>query len=571
MSYLNNLKLRNKIIVLCGVLLLLFMSLSEFYIIPTLEANISKLTENKLQSLVESTYSIIQYSYDQYKKGVMSEEQAKEYAKKEIEILRYQDNDYFWINDYSPTMIMHPINKGMNGQSQIDYEDPTGKKVFVEFVKVVKAKGSGTVEYQWPKPGKEKPQPKMSYVKGFEPWQWIVGTGIYIDDLKAIQSAVVWKTRSFVGIFVLVAVLLVAVITIPLDRNIKKLVGSIQKLSQYDFSQRIDLQQEDELGIIARECNSMIINIKDLIKKMKELGTKVSSASDDFKISSEQIGESSHQVAQAIVVLAEKATELAGSTEKGNERITEIVNGISRISADMDYSEKLANKAIEVVSSGEKSVQYQNKKMLENKKVVENVGISIADLNENSKEIGNIVDVIKEIAGQTELLALNAAIEAARAGEQGRGFAVVADEVRKLAEQSSQSVSRIVEIIKEVQSGVKHAVIEMSRVKDTVGEQEIALTDTVNAFSDISKTFSEITGRVKTVSQDLSKLNENSKRVNEAIKSITIISQDSAASTEEIAASTEQQTSMIQKNSHSAGELSGMARELQVSIQKFKV
>ena len=148
----------------------------------------SSLTQQKqieLQHLGEVALGIVKEEHAAAQKGDVSAADAQKRAMARVAALRYGSNDYFWINDMHPKMVMHPIKPEMNGNDLSAYKDPNGKLLFVDFVDTVRKNGAGFVPYEWPKPGFEKPQPKLSYVVGFAPWNWVIGTGVYIDDLNA--------------------------------------------------------------------------------------------------------------------------------------------------------------------------------------------------------------------------------------------------------------------------------------------------------------------------------------------------------------------------------------------------
>ena len=135
---------------------------------------------------MKNALSIVESEYAASQSGQLSVEAAQADAQHALAAMRYGDGDYFWINDMQPRMIMHPLKPEMNGRDLSDYKDPTGKKLFVEMAQVAQASGSGFVSYEWPKPGKDAPQPKLSYVAEFKPWGWVIGTGVYVDDLNEL-------------------------------------------------------------------------------------------------------------------------------------------------------------------------------------------------------------------------------------------------------------------------------------------------------------------------------------------------------------------------------------------------
>ena len=156
------------------------------------------------------------------RRATSREADAQKRAMARLAALRYGSNDYFWINDMLPRMVMHPIKPEMVGNDLSNYKDPNGKFLFVDFVEAVKKDGSGFVPYEWPKPGFDKPQPKLSYVVGFAPWNWVIGTGVYIDDLKAQTWVSTQRSLIFAGLILLftlaVSIFVAGRITAPLQR-----------------------------------------------------------------------------------------------------------------------------------------------------------------------------------------------------------------------------------------------------------------------------------------------------------------------------------------------------------------
>lgn len=372
-------------------------------------------------------------------------------------------------------------------------------------------------------------------------------------------------------IAIIVGVIILIVFTNIIVKNVNKILAVLKEISKGNFKVKTDIKSRDEIGMIGDNVNLMVDNVSGLINEIKEMSVTVASSSEEMMASSEEVCKVSEQVAIAITEIAKGASEQAVSIEKGNAGIQEIVQGLDKIVMDMGTTKGLTEKAKHAVEIGEKSVQFQEGKMNENTQVSANVASAITQLSQKSQEIGQILEVIKSIAEQTNLLALNAAIEAARAGEAGKGFAVVADEIRKLAEQSGTSVKEIGEIIKEVQSGVLQAVSEMGKAEIMAGEQSKALEDTVKAFYDISTAVKFITENVKLVTDASKNLSDNAKQAGDNITDIAGISQETAAGTEEVAASTEEQTSIIHQIAGSAEDLAKLASNLQQKVVKFNV
>lgn len=237
----------------------------------------------------------------------------------------------------------------------------------------------------------------------------------------------------------------------------------------------------------------------------------------------------------------------------------------------MSQSEILTEKASIAVDRGAGLVKEQENKMMENKKVYQKISLAVLDLAVKSKEISQVVGVIKSIADQTNLLALNAAIEAARAGEHGRGFAVVADEVRKLAEQASLSGTKIIDIVKEVQLGVDNTIAEMDMATGVVEEQEQSLAKIVEIFSQIADVVDTTRNNIKSVAKKTQVLSQDAMVAGDAMSDIASIAEETAAGTQEVAALTEEEAATIHEISGRTKELAKLADELQTAIEKFIV
>lgn len=434
----------------------------------------------------------------------------------------------------------------------------------VKLYEKMKQEGSGYAFYD------QRGVDKVMAYTTYKDNNWFICTASTVSDyMKPISAYKV--TILIVSIaFILIAAVISFFFSRSIANPIMKLSQVALAISSGNLAQKVQVSKsKDEIGQLSVNFADMVDNLRNLIAQVSSMSQNVAAASEEMMASSEEVSKVSEQVASTVADLAKGANEQAAASEKGNVRIIGVVEGLESIAVDMTESEKLVEKAKDTVEVGQKSVEYQGLKMDENAKVSSNVSDAVSSLSEKSKEIGEILSVIKGISSQTNLLSLNAAIEAARAGEQGRGFAVVADEIRKLAEQSNMSVGKIEMIIKEVQAGVQVAVAEIERAKIVVGDQEKALADTVNAFENIYQVVADINSNIKSVAEVSNTLSSNAKVAGESISDIASISQETASGTEEVAASAEQQTSVIQQIAESAQQLSNLANELQMSISKF--
>ncbi len=387
------------------------------------------------------------------------------------------------------------------------------------------------------------------------------------------SKKVLTNTGTLIVIIFLVVLLISYFFSNQIAKPLQIAKNTLKHIAEGDLTITINEKSisKDEVGQLMGSLRFMTENVRGLVKDINTMGHTVSSSSQEMMVSCEEVTKVSEQVAQAVSDLAKGASEQAQSTERGNDNVKEIVDKISQMTSDMNRSDSLVLLAKNAVSNGEKAVKYQEIKMDESKQVTMNITNAMDVLSQKSSEVGQIVEVIKGIADQTNLLSLNAAIEAARAGELGQGFAVVAEEIRKLAEQSALSVQKIGDIISEVQTGVKHAVSEITKVGTVVDDQSNALNDTVQAFDEISEVVVSISDNIQAQLKDSLLLSDNAQQVSDAINDMASISQETAAGTEEVAASSEEQASITQHISQSAKELTQLADELQNKINMFKV
>lgn len=497
------------------------------------------------QNLVEAAHSIFETEYELYKKGVVDEEVAKKTAIEQVKNLRYDNGNYFWINDMSATMVMHPIKPELNGQDLSNFEDPNGKKLFTEFVNVVNASTEGQVDYMWPAPGGGEPIKKISYVKGFEPWGYIVGSGVYIQDVNNTYWSAV-STKIISGI---IALLLVGFLSLLISRSvtlpISSIVTSLRNIAagDGDLTQRLPETGNDEITQLASAFNAFIDKVHTLVKQTSQTTDSVNSA----------VTESSNlasQIHQSITHQKEQTDSVVEAIEKMSNSSSDVFENASNAAQAANQADKSCQNAKEVVSEGVNSV-----KLLVTE--VEKASSVINNLQTNVGDIVSVLEVIRGIAEQTNLLALNAAIEAARAGEQGRGFAVVADEVRTLASRTQDSTEEIQKMIEKLKQGSEEAVNVMESSK-AVGEKTLEQSITAgDSLNEITTAVSSITG----MNTEINNAAQEQSQIVELIKaSISRISEEANATAE--SSSSSQRT---------AATLSDNAGNLKVLIQQFKV
>ncbi len=375
-----------------------------------------------VRQTVETAHGMVAHFHAQVAAGKMPEDEAKQRALAALKAMRYSGNEYFWVNDMSPKMVMHPIRPELDGKDLSDNKDPTGQRLFVEFVKVVKAQGAGYVAYMWPKPGSDKPVQKASYVKGFEPWGWIIGSGVYVDTV----DTTIGKRMLNAGMGTAVLAALLLGLSVLITRSILRQLGGepaaaadvTHRIAQGDLTVNVALKHNDTSSLL-HAIEAMRESFAGIVGQVRSGSEGVATASAEIAQGNNDLSARTEQQASALEETAASMEEL-GSTVKQNADSARQANQLAQSASTV------------AVKGGE---------------VVGQVVETMKGINDASRKIADIISVIDGIAFQTNILALNAAVEAARAGEQGRGFAVVASEVRSLAGRSAEAAKEIKQLI----------------------------------------------------------------------------------------------------------------------------
>jgi len=483
----------------------------------TLRASDSLLAVKMLTTVeqVKAGERIAREQYEKARAGAISEAEAKAAAAAAIGKIRYSGNEYLWINDMGSRMVMHPIKPELNGQDQSRNQDPKGKFLFNEFVAVVKAQGSGYVDYLWPKPGAKEPEPKRSYVLGFEPWGWVIGSGVYVDDVQAVARRDAQVTLILVAIAGGLALLAVELFVRGLRRRLASMRELMHAVAAGDLRARIDPGQPDELGLVLREVVAMQARLTELVRAILQ--------------ATESIGVASGEVAQGSQDLSSRTEQAAANLQQTAASMQELTQQVRHSAQAADQTNALADSAAGQARAGAAAMAEVVRTM---------DGISDA-----SRKISDIIAVIDGVAFQTNILALNAAVEAARAGEQGRGFAVVAAEVRSLAQRSAQAAREIKGLILDSVERVNAGSQQVSRAGST-------MDDILGAVQRVTTTVGEI-------SQASAGQSDGIAQINQAVAHLDDMTQQNAALVEQTAAAAE--------------ALKQQARNLNTTVAVFRI
>lgn len=384
------------------------------------------------------------------------------------------------------------------------------------------------------------------------------------------------NTQKYMIILMAVAALVIIAIGWLLIRNItssvKKVVQVTNRVADGDLQvDALQIHAKDEIGQLAVSVNSMVGNLKALIHNVKDAAMQVAASSEQLTASAEQSSTVAGQIASATQQLAAGADQQLKSVSEATESVSKMTTGLQQISANSQEVSSAAGRASSAAEDGVASVNDVLSQMNEINVTVQEAAAIIKNLGNRSKEIGNIVGLITDIASQTNLLALNAAIEAARAGEMGRGFAVVADEVRQLAEQSANSAQQISQLIGVIQKETANAVASMQQGTEKVADG-LGKTQHVNeAFQVINSAVSAVTGKVQEVSSAIEQMAAGSQQIAGAIEVVTKAAEESASGTQQTSASSQEQLATMEEVSSAAQSLSQLSENMQLTLAKFKL
>jgi len=528
---------------------------------------------HELTTLVETASSIVEAEYSAAQSGQESVETAQANAEKQLARLRYGEGDYVWINDMQPRMVMHPIKPEMNGQDLSDYKDPNGKKLFVELTDAARQFGSGFVGYEWPKPGKDKPQPKLSYVAQFKPWGWVIGTGVYVDDLDEVFLARL-KTE---GALILLVIAAFAAAAVAMGRKLSRPIVSMSVVMEQLAAGNLELATADgvtgarELERMSRALEVFRQNAldrarleseaaatraltetereragaerakaaKEQSEAVQRLGVGLKEVAggdlmvrladgftpdyarirDDFNATIEKLKATIVSVVDSTGAIETSAKEISAAADDLSRRTEQQAASLEETTATLTEVTAAVKKSAEGTQHARKVVAAADEDATKSAGVVRRAVEAMNAIAKSSQQIGQIIGVIDEIAFQTNLLALNAGVEAARAGDAGRGFAVVASEVRALAQRSAGAAKEIKGLISDSSAQVGVGV-------DLVAETGRSLERIATQVAEINATVSDIAAGAHEQSTAM-------EEINVAIEQMNLVTQQNAAMVEE--------------------------------------
>ena len=494
---------RLMIVVALGALgLIIFATVS----LRSLDDNLLTERQLKTREQIENVTSLVHALAEDGRAAGLSQADIQARVMKTVAALRYSGNQYFWINSLSGEMLMHPTNAKLVGTSITELKDANGNRIFADMIDLVRRDGGGFYHYWWQTPQDPAPREKVSYVIGLPEWGWVIGTGIYVDDV----SATFWHEARVLGgvgaLILLVSGSVAFFITRGVTGPLAQLGRTMRVLAEGDLTVDIPCAgRGDEIGEMARtvqvfkergqevqrlqaaaeaqkaeaaarQHEAMNALADGFEASVKAVVGSVSGAAGRMQGSAESMSAVSEQASrqsQAVGAAAEQATANVQTVAAAAE---ELAASVAEVGRQVEHSSRIAGQAVEQARH--------------NREIVD--GLAHA-----AQRIGDVIGLINTIAAQTNLLALNATIEAARAGEAGKGFAVVAHEVKGLATQTARATDEIAQQISSVQAATRDAVTAIESISATIGEISDISTAIASAVEEQGAATQEIARNVE--------------------------------------------------------------------------
>ncbi|MGE9842385.1 methyl-accepting chemotaxis protein [Selenomonas bovis] len=584
-----------------GVSLISTLCIGAYFIVSTVRDNHAQLATyradleenvgNQLKGETEVAYGILDEYYKKQQAGELTEEQAKKEAADRVRDLRYDGgNGYFWIDTVDGNNVVLLGRKDVEGTNRFNAKDPNGYPYIQEINKSAQQEGGGFTRWMFPKPGETEPLPKYGYSIEFKPYHWVIGTGVWIDEIDAIIAQKEAKLAAdlrtsileLLGVIVLLQILMAlfsryagANIARPIVRTTERLgimgTGDFRLEGEAAAEMQELASRPDELGTMAQAMQEMNEKVRALMRNVAQTAEYLAASSEELTSSAEQAADVSQSIAESIVKVAGACSEQFDGVQTANEHTKKLTQHMQDFEGHLEETGQQVQKTSDVATEGRQGVATAVTGMQSIQTNVSHIAEIIEGLGENSKQIGEIVDTIAGIAEQTNLLALNAAIEAARAGEHGRGFAVVADEVRKLAEQSQEAASEISERIGRIQSSTQEAVDAMHQGLSEVMDGTKTVQGAGTSFEGIASMVGKVAEASRAMQSSVGRLTQSIGRIDAAVEEINTKSRSVADEAQTVSAATEEETASMHEIADASRKLAEQAQNLQNSIAVFKI
>ncbi|OXS16598.1 chemotaxis protein [Zobellella denitrificans] len=496
MQFFNHLRLRYKLLAMVASLFIGIL-LVQASAMAGLRQELLDARKEKVREQVETAVSLINHYYE--RRQELGEAESRRLAKEAVGSLRYGGEGYMWINDMQQRLVLHPMKPEEEGRDMTQVTDADGQYHWQAMVRRVREQQAGFVEYSYIGPQFDRPQQKVSYVQGFAPWGWVVGSGVYLSDINALFWQQAGKSLLLMVLVMVLALAISLVISRSLTFSVERVLEVVRQFGAGNLAVRTGATRRDEIGQLSRGVDAMG-------EQLCRLLAQVRSAAHTLDGEAQGLSVKSQQTRAGMEAQFAEVDQVATAMNEMNATVHEVARYANDASGAADHANSQAR-------MGHDDVARSIDAMGQLAASVDQAHTAMRELEAQTQQIGSVVEVIRTISEQTNLLALNAAIEAARAGESGRGFAVVADEVRSLAQRTQESTGEIQQMIQQLQSHARSVVDHMNH-----SQEQASLSMEV----------------VRAAGQDLEHILQEVQRINDMNAQIATASEEQSAVAEEI-------------------------------------
>lgn len=474
--------------------------------------------KERIESIINGVFSQINHLQQASKSGNLTKEEAQSQAKQIVATFRYDNGNYLWINDFDPKMIMHPLNPKLDGEDLSKYEDKKGNLLFVNMAQTAKKSGQGYVEYYWMKPNNPNPVPKMSFVKAIPEWQWVIGTGIYIDDVNEEFINSLIENLLILLLIVLVSVAFAYLVFISINRPLQKMTEIMNKVSnEGDLSEKIEIDQTDELGKIAHDFNHHITFLSNTISEIQHVMSQVEQGKTEVKIETEMQGIFNH--------LKQSINQSIGNINQTIVILGDSIEALSKGKFNQQTDSHLQGHFGEVIHHTETVIHTLKVSFDEINKIMEEMSVGKFDRRINI-----------DVSGEFEKLENN---------------------INKSLDSVEHAILHIADALSRQASGDYHTKTQAN----LTGDLEILENNLNSTCDQIGSTILQVNDSATNVFNMSQQLSEDAQHFSEK-------TQSQAATLEETSASTEEITSTVKQNTDYAREANNLATAAQEKAEK---